>query len=71
MVSFLGFGLVVNGLFMLFSPKAWFRLPGWFAGRGSLIETKYGNGFGAMQVRVLGAIFVAVPMWCVYDALSK
>jgi hypothetical protein len=31
--------IAVNAAFMLISPRAWFRLPEWFQGRGSMTET--------------------------------
>ena len=36
--------IAVNAAFMLISPRAWFRLPEWFQGRGSMTEHKYGSG---------------------------
>ena len=70
-IAVIGVGFVVNGLFMLLSPRAWFRLPDWISGRGSLTEKRYGSGWGAIQVRLLGAIFVGVVFWVLYDALMR
>jgi len=61
---------VFNGLVMLVSPRAWFRLPSWLGFQGSLTEAKYGSGWGAIQVRLLGAIFLAVPLGLLYNSLS-
>jgi hypothetical protein len=61
---------VFNGLIMLVSPRAWFRLPAWLGFQGSLTEAKYGSGWGAIQVRLLGAICLAVPLGLLYNALS-
>jgi hypothetical protein len=61
---------VFNGLIMLVSPRAWFRLPSWLAFQGSLTEAKYGRGLGAIQVRLLGAIFLVVPLGFLYNSLS-
>jgi len=61
---------VFNGLIMLVSPRAWFRLPSWRGFQGSLTEAKYGSGWGAIQVRLLGAIFLAVPLGVLYNSLS-
>jgi hypothetical protein len=58
---------VVNGSVMLVSPKAWFRMPNWICVRGSMIEARYGSGRGAIQVRTLGAVMVAVPIWITCD----
>jgi hypothetical protein len=35
-----------------------------------LTEAKYGSGWGAIQVRLLGAIFLAVPLGLLYNSLS-
>lgn len=66
-VVVVGLCFIVNGCFMLISPRAWFRLPGWFAARGTLSETKYGGGPRSMQLRILGAIFIGFPVWCLID----
>jgi hypothetical protein len=71
LVAFVGLGLTVNGLFMVVSPRAWFRLPGWFPGRGSLTEVRYGSGWGAVQIRLVGAVFLALPAWAAYDMLFR
>ncbi len=63
--------LAVNGVFMLASPRAWFRLPGGLLAKGSLTEKKYATGWGAVQVRVTGAIFLAMIAWVVYDSLLR
>jgi hypothetical protein len=55
--------IAVNASFMLFSPKAWFRLPGWIRLNGTLTEKRYGSGAGSIDVRVLGAIFLIVVGW--------
>ena len=70
-LAVIGVGFVVNGLFMLLSPRAWFRLPDWISGRGSLAEKRYGSGWGAIQVRLLGAIFIGVVVWVLYDSLLR
>jgi hypothetical protein len=48
--------LVLNAAFMLVSPRAWFGLPAWIRLKGSLTKGAYGSGWGALQVRLLGAI---------------
>jgi hypothetical protein len=68
-IGILGVGLAVNGLFMLASPRAWFRLPDWLPGTGSMTEEKYGSGFGAIQTRVAGGLLLAIVLWVLYDAL--
>ena len=60
-----------NAFYMLISPQAWFRLPGWIRLNGTLIQKKYGSGWGAVQIRVLGAIMLAVITWVAFHALAK
>ena len=61
--------VMINGSYMLISPRAWFALPGWLCANGTLTETKYGNGTGALQVRVLGGILLGVLLYCAYDSI--
>ena len=60
---------VVNGVYMLVSPKAWFRLPAWLRTSGSLTEEKYSHGWGGVQVRLAGALILATIGWVVRDWL--
>jgi len=70
MGAVLGVGLLVNALFMLISPRAWFRLPDWFPTRSSsMTEEKYGSGWGAVQVRLTGALLLAVILYVLYDSM--
>jgi hypothetical protein len=64
-------GLSINGFYMLMSPRAWYRLPRWFRATGGLSDEKYGSGWGAIQVRLVGATFLAVIAWVLYDVLSR
>jgi len=61
--------IVVNGVVMVVSPRAWFHLSNWLRATGSLTEREYGTGWGAMQVRLVGAIWFAMIAWAVYDML--
>jgi len=61
--------LFVNAAFMLASPKAWFRLPGWLRAQGSLNERTYANGWAAIQLRLAGALILAVIAWVGYEML--
>lgn len=50
----------VNAFFMLFSPRLWFRLPGWIRGNARFTDDQHGSGLGALQVRMLGAVVLLV-----------
>lgn len=63
--------LLLNGLLMAVSPRAWFRLPKWVGVHGSLTKEKYSSGPASIEVRLLSAIFVAVVCWVVYDVLFR
>ena len=68
MAAVLGVGLLINALFMLLSPRTWFRLPKWFPARSSsMTEARYGSGWGAMQVRLGGALMLALIVWVLCD----
>ena len=70
-VAIIGATLLVNALFMLASPKAWFRLPYWARAQGSLTERKYSSGSGAVQVRLTGAVVLALIIWVLYNSLLR
>jgi hypothetical protein len=55
--------VVGNAVFMLVSPAMWFRIPQWARLSGSLSTTKYSSGWGAIQIRILGACFLAIMIW--------
>ena len=61
--------LAVNGAFMLASPIAWFRLPKWLGAHGSLTAAKYASGGGGLQIRLMGAILLAVIVWALCNSL--
>lgn len=63
--------MFVNALFMLASPRAWFHLPRWIRAQGTLTEEHYGTGWGALTVRVAGAVILAVIAWVLYDSLIR
>jgi len=63
--------IAINAFLMLVSPKAWFRLPGWMLAKGTLTEKKYGQGWGAIQVRLTGAMTLSLIVWALYDALRR
>lgn len=63
-----GLLLMVNGAYLMASPRAWFNLPEWIAPRNSNITPeKYASGLGAIEMRLMGAVFFGLPIWVVYD----
>ena len=68
-VVVVGAVMFVNALFMLASPRAWFRLPNWIRAQGTLTEEKYATGWGGMTVRLGGAVMLTVIVWVLYDSL--
>jgi hypothetical protein len=63
--------LTTNAAFMLISRRAWFGLPDWIRANETLTERRYGSGWGAVQVRLLEGIILAVIAWVAHHALSK
>jgi uncharacterized membrane protein len=70
-VAVVGIVMCVNACYMVASPRAWFRLPHWIGAQGSLTETKYATGLGAILVRLTGALLLAVIAWVLYDSLLR
>jgi RHS repeat-associated protein len=70
-IVIVGVIMLINGAFMLVSPRAWFRLPRWLGKHGSMTEEKYSTGWGALDVRLGGAITLAVIAWILYESLLK
>jgi hypothetical protein len=62
--------VVTNATLMLISPKIWFRVPRWIRFSGSLSETQYRSGWGAIQIRLLGACFLAIMIWFLHGCVS-
>ena len=67
----LGAVLLVNALFMLASPRAWFRLPGWLRAQAPLTEQKYATGWGGILVRLAGAVMLVALGWVLYGSFVK
>lgn len=67
----LGLVLTINAAFMLVSPHLWFRLPHWLGGHGTLTEDRYGTGWGAIQVRITGALGIATVAWVLYEMFLR
>jgi hypothetical protein len=59
--------MVVNAFVMLVSPRAWFRMPGWLRAQGTLTEDRYGRGWGAVQLRLGGALILGSIGWVIYQ----
>src|SRR6185503_10419237 len=55
--------LLINALYMVVSPTSWFALPRWLRLNGVLTLERYGGGWGALQVRILGVITVVTIGW--------
>jgi hypothetical protein len=65
-------GLLINALFMLISPRAWFRLPEWFPTRSSsMTEERYGTGSGSIETRIGGAVMLAGILYVLYDMFFR
>jgi hypothetical protein len=66
---------LINGVYMLVSPRAWLGLPGWLRGGGPPVHAKYSTGGGALQIRFAGglivAFFVLVSGHIVYDEFFR
>jgi hypothetical protein len=63
--------MAVIAMYMLVSPRAWFRLPRWFRGSGGLSEKRYSSGSGAIQIRIVGAIGLAITGSMFYAAFIR
>jgi hypothetical protein len=65
-------GLLINALFMLISPRAWFRLPAWFPTRSSsMTEERYGTGPGSIETRIGGAVMLVGILYVLYDMFFR
>src|SRR5438477_5731600 len=71
LIVFIGAVVFINALFMLVSPRAWFRLPGWIRAQGSLTEGKYARGWRAIDIRSTGAIMLGFIAWVLYHAFIR
>ncbi len=71
MLVALGVVLFVNAIFMLVSPKTWFRLPSWIRTQGSSTADRYTSGWGGIEVRSAGAILLGFIAWVLYHSLVR
>jgi len=70
-VVLVGLMMVLNGVLMLASPRVWFRLPRWLGAHGSMTEDRYATGWGAIQVRITGALILATIAWVLCDMFLR
>jgi hypothetical protein len=61
----------INGFAMLLSPRLFLKLPGWLRAQGALSERHYGSGFGAIQLRIVGAAIIGFILWVAYLAFFQ
>ena len=69
MLATLAITLVINGAFMLISPRAWLRLPSWFPSAGLSFRERYADGRGLIELRFVGAALLAFIGWVIYESL--
>jgi hypothetical protein len=69
--AIVGLLMTINAAFMLASPRAWFRLPVWLRAQGALTEDRYSSGWGAVQIRLTGAVILAALAWVIYDMFLR
>jgi len=70
-VAFVVIVMAINALFMLISPRAWFRLPGWLRAQGTVTEERYSVGWGAVQLRIAGGLILGSICWVAYQLLHS
>ena len=63
--------MLINALYMLISPKAWFSLPRWLGLHGVLIFERYGNRWRELQIRILGVIIMGAVAWVVIELIRS
>lgn len=62
--------VTVNATVMIISPRLWFKVPDAIRLSGSLSKRNFSNGWGALQIRLLGVCLLALMAWFLYTALS-
>lgn len=62
-----GLVMVINASYMLVSPRRWFGLPTWLRAQGTMRGDQYASGWGAVQVRLGGALVLGAIAWVLYD----
>jgi len=63
--------MTINAAYMLISPRAWFGLPTWIRAKGVLTEDRYSEGWGALQLRIIGAVILLFIIGISYDVVSE
>ncbi len=59
--------LLINGFVMLVSPVRWFAMPSWLRTQGTLTPERHSRGFGAIELRILGALIILSISWVAYS----
>ena len=62
---------LVNGAYMLISPRTWLQLPEWFAPKGAFGAKHYSTSLGLIEVRAFGAVMLGVMGWVTYQIVSR
>jgi len=62
--------MLVNALYMLISPRAWFKLPRYLRVQGMANRRDYESGSGALRLRMIGAITIGTAVWIAFDIIS-
>jgi uncharacterized protein YjeT (DUF2065 family) len=68
MLGILAMTLVINGAYMLISPRAWLRHSSWFPSAPSFRE-RYADGRGLAELRYAGAGLLFFIGWVIYKSL--
>jgi hypothetical protein len=63
--------MTINGMFMLISPRAWFRLPAWMRASGVLTREKYSDGGLSLLIRLLGAMILILIGGVTFDLIVE
>ena len=64
-------GVLINGCLMLISPRIWFRLPGWLRAVYGISPNRYSSGWGAVQIRLAGLVFLGILFAVLFSVMSR
>ena len=63
---------LTNAVIMIISPAYWYNLPRWMIGvQKPDTRKKYSCDSGAIQMRILGVIFVLIPIYIFCDIMWR